>query len=168
MKRASKASASLYAFVLVLLAFPFLSVSCNGQKVFEFSGYEMVMGAEMINPIDGSVDKANPNLPLALTVIAAVAAAVATWKGRHHLSAILALASMAGLMYFGLNMWTQAQGQSDPSIVVRVHFAAAYWLSYLTLLAGMLVPHYLFRESPQQLETRAAPGTLSRPEPPTG
>lgn len=148
MQTASRTSASLYALVLILFAFPFVAVSCNGQDVYELNGYELALGTESLEVTEGDVTRIGPFVPLLLTVVAAALAAAAAWAGYRLPAAALALTAVAGLVIFRMSIDTGTLSESvDEGFIIRARLGLAYWFSSAALLAGAVLPPLLFRES---------------------
>jgi hypothetical protein len=137
---------ALFGFVL-----PWVMVSCSGQPLGHFSGFELALGASVRNPATGALQHQGGDLWAATSLAAVIAAIVVGWvaRGRVAVAGILAatvialVASAVGISRITANARaaeSQASGQpADPQLraLVRVELQYGYFITAGALLAAI-------------------------------
>ncbi len=162
MPRSAKPSAGLFGLVLILFAFPFTAVSCNGQVAYEFTGYQLAFGME-IQDLGGFPSHIGPYAALTITLVAAAIAAVAAWLGHRTLAAAVGSIGLLSLLIYNVQFYLQLRqnGSQDSEVAIRMLIRTAMWLTVGALLAGIVTTAYSraeFRIQAGQRGTTLAPG----------
>jgi hypothetical protein len=137
-----KVSLITFAAAVAVFLLPFMSVSCQGQKVHTFSGLEMAIGAdvEQADMFSGAKKtehvKANPLATLALLAAAAGATVTFLSKAESPLAGILGAAGAALLVMLKANVGTDMVNRSQGMAQVQSEFG--FWAAILLLGAGAL------------------------------
>ena len=135
MKNSVKFSASMFGLVLVLAFFPFVTVSCAGEKVMTLNGYQVATGATIEE--EGSYSEAKRSDPapsVAITYIVAILGLIFAISRK-----IMPSAALAGLgsilLLIHKSNWTGKAAEAG----IGLKYEIAYWLSLLALLAVAVV-----------------------------
>jgi len=150
---------------LILFAFPFMNVTCNGQKVGSITGTNLVLGTTP-NIDDGADiggwgnlsanDDSSANIWAVLAFLAILSGALLFFfKGKEYMYEAFGIAS-AGIGLFGLNMlrWTwhlqMYAVYGENSEFIGVNFTSAYWLAVLLLHAAIAFSVYRLVKLPSK------------------
>lgn len=128
-------------FGLLALALPFMSVSCNSQKIATFSGYEVAFGAAIPRvPTVGSSANRLPSQPLILTTFLLSVLACGIGFAMHRAPKLL-LAGLSGLSFLLLILFKIVVGEqaTQQMNMLTVDMEMGFWLQLLANLAAAVV-----------------------------
>lgn len=167
MGRRSKISPAIFIAAILCFLFPFITVSCGGQRVITLSGVQLATGTTIDQPqISGPAQKKNVD-PEPLVTLAALCAIIGlVLSVASSAKAALAPAISGGL---GALFLLLLRAKMDDQIakqgqgVLQVSYEAGYTLTLLLLVAGAASNGYVFFSQRAQ---SAVPNLPDAPRPP--
>jgi hypothetical protein len=138
------------ALVLALLCFflPFVTFSCQGQKVASFSGIQLATGTTIRQPqVFGQPKSEKVNAePLAVLALLAVVAGVGLsfLKGKKGAVGSTALAVLGVIFLAALKSKLDGDALRQGGGAIQVDYGAGYYLSLVFLLAAVGTSIYAF------------------------
>ena len=142
MKR--KISSSIFGLILICFFLPFMTVSCQSQKIYSFSGTQLVTGTsiEQKNSFSGSSTKQQVNgeplasLALACSIVG-VGVGLSTWKKGPKVSIGIAIAGVILMLLLkskvDTDVFTQGRG------MIQVDYEIGFWGSFLLFISAVIV-----------------------------
>jgi hypothetical protein len=130
-----------FAIGILCFVLPFLQISCDGKKVMQFSGVQMVTGSEMKDPMGGKPKKI-PTEPLAVVTLLALTAGVGLCLSQKRgMSVTAAIAGgIAVLAMFGLKTRMDAEVMKEASgMPITVDYLIGFWLVCLAAITGLVL-----------------------------
>jgi hypothetical protein len=143
--------------VVILFAFPFMNITCNGQKVSSVTGTSLIVGNHSDTAADS--DKTGEllvRIPAVLGFLGALGGALLFfYKGEDHMYEALGIAT-AGIGLYGLkavrSSWAMYMmaAQDGYGQGIGVSFTTAYWLAILLLHAAIAFSVYRLVKLPSK------------------
>lgn len=136
-------------FVLIALSFllPFVAASCNGQRVVQLTGLELVTGTSVQTPSSygyASKRSVDPE-PLAVIAFIAILAGIAFAFVKGRAGNILSV--LAGAVGFISLLLLQSKLNSDAAregaSILQLDFLAGFWIALVLLLVSLTLNGYL-------------------------
>lgn len=182
MKSKSKVSPAIFIATILCFLFPFVSVSCGGQKVASFSGLQLATGTTVEQPQmfgPPQKQKVDPDPTAAVAALCATLGVVLSLLGSR-IAIAPAIAGAAGalsLLVMKSRMDNQVVNQGHG--MLQVNYEAGYSLALILFVAGAVWNGYLFSRRTQvsgadpsirQLgsDRPATSEVMTHPTPPTG
>lgn len=144
------AMAGKYIAILILMALPFVNVSCSGMQAATLSGYDLAIGTQLPDPQFGGIAvRKTKKVPPEWTASAALAAAVvglaaaAALRGRKRVLGVAAASALGTAMLMNLNATLSRKVATEGRGILELDWALGYWLALLLFIAGTLVSVYL-------------------------
>ncbi len=177
-----KRSPMMFAVVAACFLLPFVSFACSGQRVFTFSGLQLVTGAEVdeqeiqedlfgseageLFPPEADVEQETERSGSeGLAVVALLAALVgigagfAPGRGRSVWSAVAAV--VGALSLAGLKVKLDGDVQEEGEGIIDLEYRFGYWFTLLLFIA-LAVVHIRYLRSAKD-EVRAPPPPVGPP-----
>jgi hypothetical protein len=152
---ARKLSPAIFGIVIICFFLPFVNVTCQGQKVASFSGFQLV-GGTTIEQSGGWGGKQVRNVsgePLALFAFLATIAGLALSFYRRDKSAI-APAAVSGI---GLILLLVLKSKLDSDILkqgggmLQLEYSVGFWMAFILYLAAMVLNGFIFSQGKREI-----------------
>lgn len=139
-------SAGLFMLVLLALLLPFARVTCSGQEVARFTGYELAFGKSISTPSVSAFDssheqrKVEPNVFAILILAAAIAGGLMCLTAARGGAIARLVASGAGLLLLIMLQSSLSQQMTrEARGVLRLEMQAGYPLAIVAFLAATIL-----------------------------
>jgi hypothetical protein len=130
--------------VVILFFFPWLTLSCGGQAVGQFSGFQLASGNLGINQTNsayqynGNVNNYNGDAKLFVIPLAGVVALVAlnvsqTFQKRWYMG--IGVIGILLQIYYYLDLQGQVRNAANQGAVVIITYEIGWWLTVLAFVA---------------------------------
>jgi len=126
---------------IVCFVLPFLQLSCNGTKVMQFTGVQLVTGSEMKDPMGGRSKKISSE-PFAVVALIALAAGVGFCASPKRSMSILAAISggIVVVSMLALKMRLDAEITKEASgMPITIDYLIGFWSICLAAIAGLVL-----------------------------
>lgn len=150
-----KLSPAIFGIVIICFFLPFVNVTCQGQKVASFSGFQLV-GGTTIEQSGGWGGKQVRNVsgePLALFALLASISGLALSFYKHDKSAI-APAVVGGI---GLILLLVLKSKLDNDILkqgggmLQLEYSAGFWIAFILYLAAIVLNGFIFSQGKREI-----------------
>jgi len=128
------------ALIVALLCFlmPFVSFSCNGNKIVSLSGYQLVTGTQI--QAEDQAQKLNPEPMMVLALVLGLVALLLALKVLSNQGMVLvgvaaAIAAVCGIHYKGK---TEQDVLSHAGAVVQVNWEPAFWVLIIAYIIAAI------------------------------
>jgi hypothetical protein len=155
-----KISSSIFGLILVCFFLPFMTVSCQSQKIYSFTGTQLVTGTsiEQKNSFGGSSTKQQVNgEPLAFLAlacsIAGVGVGLSNWKKGPKVSIGIAIAGVILMLLLKSKVDTDVFSQGRG--MIQVDYDLGFWGGLLLFLSAAIVNFFPIQE--QEVEKEKNP-----------
>jgi hypothetical protein len=147
--KAKKISPAVFGIIIICFFFPFMDISCSGQKVISFSGIQMVTGTTIEKPAMFGEKTENEKIdpePLAIaTLIFVIAGFLLSFIKKRKsaiLPAILAVISIITLLMLRAKIDNDILRQGEG--VIQVAYIFGFWSILFFLIIAVLLNSYVF------------------------
>ncbi len=164
-----KFSPAVFGFALLCFFLPFVSVSCQRQKVISFTGIQLVMGTTIEQPQmfgPRQVERVDPE-PLAILAFLAGLAGlgVSFLKDKKTALAPALIGGVGAVCLFSLKLKFDSDIQRQAAGILQVDYDIGFWLVLLMYLAAVALNVSIFvqnrKESTQMQALSPAHATAS-------
>ena len=142
MKR-SVAGIRIAPFLIGIICFilPFLSISCDGNKLMSFTGVQLVTGAELKDSLSGE-SRRIPSDPMAvialLALVAGLCLAVSNTRRTAIGSALAAAAATLSMLFLKFRMDAQIMKHAS-GMPIAADYQLGFWLVCLASVLGLIM-----------------------------
>jgi hypothetical protein len=147
--KAKKISPAVFGIIIICFFFPFMDISCSGQKVISFSGIQMVTGTTIEKPTMFGEKTENEKIdpePLAVAtfvfVIAGLLLSFVNIRKSAILPAIFALIGIITLLMLRVKIDNDILKQGEG--VIQVAYIFGFWSILFFLIIATLLNIYIF------------------------
>jgi len=130
-----------YIVGIVCFILPFLQVSCDGKKVMQFTGVQLVTGSEMKEPMSETTKKIPPEPFAIIAILALVAGTVfslSSGKGSALAAAIAGGAAALALLILKTRMDAEITKEAS-GMPITVDYLLGFWGACLAAIAGLVL-----------------------------
>jgi hypothetical protein len=130
-------------FALGILCFvlPFLQLSCDGKKMMQFTGVQLVTGSEMNDPMSGKTKQVPPE-PFAvatlLALVAGVGFCVSTKRVMSVSAAVTGGVAVVSMLVLKTRMDADIMKEAS-GLPITVDYLIGFWTVCLTAIAGSVL-----------------------------
>ena len=130
-----------YVIGIVCFILPFLQISCDGKKVMQFTGVQLVTGSEMKEPMSEKTRKipAEPFAVIALVALAVGAAfCIHAGRSRAIVAAVAGGAAALSMIIMKTRMDAEITKQAS-GMPITVDYLFGFWAVCLSAIAGLIL-----------------------------
>lgn len=139
MKNKRIISPSIFALILICLAFPFITISCDTQEIGSLSGYNLAFGCQLEEQhVEGSF------AGVMLIIIALIGIGLYFWKNKNR-NLATAITGVLGMVFSfilkaGIDSKIASNGED-----LSVHYKSGFVLTVLLFIAAACYNFYLYK-----------------------
>ncbi|GAB4388736.1 MAG: hypothetical protein Kow0025_09830 [Thermodesulfovibrionales bacterium] len=158
-----KITPAMYGAIVICFFLPFVNVSCSGQKVMSFTGFQMVTGSTYQTPSmygeKTKSEKIDPEPPAIAAFVLAIAGLALSLTRSKKGSLFSSAASFGGLVAL---LWLKADLDNDAlksgQGIIQLEYSMGYWLSVILFGASVFVNGLLSAQKGAPPKPDSAPG----------
>lgn len=138
MKNKRVFSPYLFALIIICLAFPFVTVSCAGEKICSLSGYELAFGTQVQDQkVDGSF------AAIMLLILALIGIGLYFWKNINANFAASAVGALGVIFAFVLKSGIESKVANEAQGAV-INYKVGFILIFILYIAAACYNLYLY------------------------
>jgi hypothetical protein len=138
---AQRLSPAIFVLALICFFLPFVTFSCQGQKVMSFSGIQLVMGTTIQQPQMFGPSQSQKVEPQPLAILAFVCGvlglALGFLRGRARMIGPVAAGGIAAILLLAMKSSIDSDVLSKGGGVIQVNYDIGFYVVVLLLLAAV-------------------------------
>lgn len=130
-----------FAIGIICFVLPFFQVSCDGKKLMQFTGVQLVTGTEMKNPMSEEVEKTEAMPGAVIAVAALIIGAGFCFSGSRGSSiaaAVMGGLATASLLFLKTRLDAEITKEAS-GMPIMVDYLVGFWIACLASIAGLVL-----------------------------